>query len=151
NNSGTVVFEANRTVGLPGIFTSTGTGQQPTNINGLTTGNFVGDLGVPAINETGQVVFNAYSSPVSLNLYVGSGGTPTPIASSNGNSADINNSATVTWSTSTEIMRWKSGTTTTIASSHSPFDIYESAPAINATGNIVFGGFRSTPSGSIVG
>jgi hypothetical protein len=145
NNSGTVVFSAKPTSGSAAIFTSSGPGQA-TKINGSLTGNFVTDLGVPAINDGGQVVFNAFDNTNQLNVYVGNGGQPLQVGSQPSASSDINNAGAVVYSTSFTTLRASSGVTTTIASNAAPFTSYNGAPAINSSGTIVFGGFN----GSIV-
>ena len=136
NNSGLVVFNANRTAGNPGIFTSDGIGPT-TNINGTLTGNFTTDLGVPSINDSGQVAFVAQSG-TQQNIYIGNGGTPTLVGPSSG-TVDINNSTTLAWSDG-RIRQWKAGATSTLVDTTGPFSSINTVPAINVNGDVSFVG-----------
>ena len=139
NNNGLVVFEANRTNGTTGIFTGDGSGA-PTAINGSLTGNFTNDLGIPEINNSGQVAFNAYSG-TSLHLYTGSGGTPQLVTNDYAAAgADINNSGVIAWSRTSDVSTYSAGVNTVIQSTSGIFASFVGAPSINNSGDVAYAG-----------
>lgn len=137
NNAGDVEFAA-VTAGVQEILRGNGIGA-PTKINGSLTGNFTYDLGVPAINDSSQVAFNAYNN-LDPSIYVGSGGAPAFVYDTANSSVDINNAGTIVWDYASAIRRWSGGIASVVESTSGPFSGFSASPAVNSPGHVVFSG-----------